>query len=268
MLHLLKIEWLKIKNYRTFWIIFILYLVSIIGINYLVYEWLQFYFEETVRRNPKDMVIKMLIGTPPYEFPHVWQMASQVASYLLIIPGLLTIILLTNEYSYKTHRQNVIDGHTRTQFVTSKLLLVIIFSIISTLVIGLTAIIFGAVTGTPFDTEKVWYLALAFLQSLNYCFFAVLISVALKRSGISIGVYFLYVVIFDNILFWVFYKYLARSGFFLPVETADGLISAPVFGELQKELIRPQFEYILGSCILYVLLYVILSYRKFQTDDL
>ena len=38
MLHLLKIEWLKLKNYRTFWILSILFLISLFGINYIPYQ--------------------------------------------------------------------------------------------------------------------------------------------------------------------------------------------------------------------------------------
>ena len=34
MLHLLKIEWLKVKNYKAFWIFSILYSFAILGINY------------------------------------------------------------------------------------------------------------------------------------------------------------------------------------------------------------------------------------------
>ena len=37
MIHLLKIEWLKVKNYKTFWIFTVLYFVSILGINYTGY---------------------------------------------------------------------------------------------------------------------------------------------------------------------------------------------------------------------------------------
>lgn len=37
MLQLLKIEWLKVKNYRTFWILSGLYLFSIWGANYIAY---------------------------------------------------------------------------------------------------------------------------------------------------------------------------------------------------------------------------------------
>ena len=35
MLHLLKIEWLKIKNYRAFWVFSVFYLVSIFIVTYI-----------------------------------------------------------------------------------------------------------------------------------------------------------------------------------------------------------------------------------------
>jgi ABC-type transport system involved in multi-copper enzyme maturation permease subunit len=269
MLHLLKLEWLKIKNYRTFWILFILYLISIIGANYIVYVIQDAVFHEELRKNPQGDVIKWLIGNPPYEFPQVWQMVSQISSYLLIIPGLLTIILFTNEFSFKTHRQNLIDGLTRSQFITSKILFVLAMSVVATLMVALTALIFGYIGDKPFTTYKMEYIGYAFLQCLNYCLFALLFSVLFKRSGIAIGVYFLYVVILENILFMVIRYYLQHVGYFLPVESADALITAPVFEGIQEAYIsRPDFKYLLIACIAYIGLFALLSYRKFQKDDL
>jgi hypothetical protein len=72
MMHLLKIEWLKLKNYRTFWILSALYLISIFGINYIVYR-----IQENIynARQAKGMA-EMMIGSRPYSFPTVWQMTS------------------------------------------------------------------------------------------------------------------------------------------------------------------------------------------------
>jgi ABC-type transport system involved in multi-copper enzyme maturation permease subunit len=269
MLHLLKIEWLKVKNYRTFWIIFLLFLVSIIGANYITHEFQQMIFAKDVKHNPSDAIVKMFLGTPPYSFPQVWQMVSQVTSYLLIIPGLLTIILFTNEFSYKTHRQNVIDGMSRTQFITSKLLYILVIAVISTLMVVVTTLIFGYAGDKPFSTDKMYYVGYSFLQNLNYCLFALLIGVVFKRSGISIGVYFLYVVILENIIDIVLNKYVNNTGYFLPVESADSLVTAPIFETLQKQfLTRPDPKYILIACSIYILLFILLSYRKFQKDDL
>ena len=55
-----------------------------------------------------------------------------VSSFLLFIAGLIMIILVTNEYSFKTHRQNVIDGVTRTQFIVTKLACGVIIALAST----------------------------------------------------------------------------------------------------------------------------------------
>src|SRR2546425_716403 len=106
MLQLLKIEWLKVKNYRTFWILSALYLLSIWGINYIVYV-----IQHKIYADKKaGDVAKLFLGGPPYAFPKVWQMTTNISSFLLFISGLIMIISVTNEFSFKTHRQNIIDG--------------------------------------------------------------------------------------------------------------------------------------------------------------
>jgi ABC-2 type transport system permease protein len=269
MLHLIKLEWLKVKNYRTFWVILILYLICIVGVNYIVYEVQLDIFGDKAKKDPTNFFLKMFLENPPYAFPLVWQMACQAATYLLIIPGLLTVILFTNEYNYKTHRQNLIDGMTRTRFITAKVLNVIILALISTIVVGITAIAFGYTGNKPFSWQGVHNLVYFFIEFLNYCFLALLFSVLFKRSGITIGVYFLYVVILELIIFFAFRAYDHNYGYFLPVESADALINAPVAVKAQKALfMRPDIKYVLITCISYLALYLFFSYRKFQKDDL
>lgn len=270
MLHLLKIEWLKVKNYRTFWVLFILYLVSIVGANYLIHEVLQANLRETIKKQPTDAFIRMMIGSPPYAFPLSWAMTAYVSSFLLIIPGFLTIILFTNEFTYKTHRQNLIDGLTRNQFIAAKLLSIVTLSAISALTVGLTATGFGFFTGeNPFGGNYARYLSLSFIQCLNYCVMALMLGTLFKRSGIALGVYFIYVVIFDNVLFQVLNKYVYNTGYFLPMESADNLIPLPLAEHLQNQFLdRRDISDILITCIAYILLWVFISFRKFKTDDL
>jgi ABC-2 type transport system permease protein len=269
MLHLLKIEWLKVKNYRTFWVLFILYLVSIIGANYMVHQVLELNFEETLRKDPTDAFIRMMIGTPPYGFPQVWAFTAYVSSYLLVLPGFLSIILFTNEFSYKTHRQNLIDGYTREQFISAKLLNILSITLISSLTIFITALLFGLSGPKPFSGDYIRYFSLTFLQCLSYCMLALMFSTIFKRSGIALGVYFVYVVIFDNVLFHVMNKYVYNTGYFLPIESADNLIPLPVAEQVQKHFLeKPDFSYILISCLVYLALYIFISFRKFKSDDL
>ncbi len=133
MLHLLKIEWLKVKNYKAFWIFIILYLFAILGINYIGY----YINEITVESMPASQV---LMGTP-YAFPKVWQTVGFMSSWLLYFPGILFIMLLTNEFNFKTHRQNIIDGWTRKDFVTVKFVFAFLFSAAATIFIFLVALL-------------------------------------------------------------------------------------------------------------------------------
>ena len=79
MLKLLKIEWMKLRYYRTFWILTSLYLASIVGINFIVYKIEQRIFEEKQSKG----IAEMIIGQRRYSFPTVWQMTSYVSSFLL-----------------------------------------------------------------------------------------------------------------------------------------------------------------------------------------
>ena len=181
MLHLLKIEWLKLKNYRTFWILSALYLISIYGINYIVYRIQENIYSAKVAKGMAEIVI----GSRPYSFPAVWQMTSYVSSYLLFLPGLLLIIFITNEYSFKTHRQNIIDGWSRKDFISVKLVLAVIVAFISTLMVFFTALSFGLSSGSAFNYDKVYYLGYFFIQTLSYSMVALLFSILFKRGALG-----------------------------------------------------------------------------------
>ena len=182
---LLNIEWMKVKNYRTFWILSVLYLVSIFGVNYIAYLiW---------DARPKKSGIDMMVGNPPFQFPDVWHTVGYASSFLMFIPGLLMIISVTNEYSFKTHRQNVIDGWSRKEFILVKILMTVIVALVSTLAVFLTALLFGIYEGvSSVSFEKIEYIGYFFIQSLSYTSIALLFSILFKRSGLSIGFYFLY----------------------------------------------------------------------------
>ncbi|HRH61502.1 MAG TPA: ABC transporter permease [Chitinophagaceae bacterium] len=272
MLHLLKIEWLKVKNYRTFWILGILYILSIFGINYIVYEIQQ---EIYLHNKQTADAAKMILGSPPYSFPAVWQMTCYVSSFLLFIAGLLMIISVTNEYSYKTHRQNIIDGETRTQFIVTKLACGAVIAVVSTFIVFITAFYFGLVDGSSSfslsDSEYIFYF---FLQALSYCWLAVLVSLVFKRSGISIGVFFLYVIVLENVLSNLL-NYLANDfsdgpGKFLPIQSSDKLMPLPVFKDTPVKVLDNDTNIPLQVALVcaYLAAYFFLSKRKFETDDL
>lgn len=265
MMHRLKIEWMKIKPYRTFWIIFILYLIGIYGINYIAYSIFQSIYESKPAKEGGNLIL----GSFPYNFPNVWQATSYFASYLLILPGVLMIILFGNEYNFKTHRQNVIDGWSRKQFISVKLAMVFIMAIASTIMVFITAVIIGSLNSEPFSTEKMVYIFYFFIQALSYILTAVLLAMLFRRGGLAIAIYFIYIFFVDNILAFYMNKYLNLAGRYLPLESTDNLITVPVLERVQKEIVKPyNTSALLITAVLYLGIYIFLSYRKFQTDDL
>ncbi|HEX2534414.1 MAG TPA: ABC transporter permease [Chitinophagaceae bacterium] len=262
MRQLLYTEWLKVKNYRTFWVLSALFLISIFGINYIAYQ--------IQDARPKDNpMADALIGVPPFQFPEVWQTVAYMSSFLLFIPGLLMIISLTNEFSFRTHRQNIIDGWSRNQFISVKLLLVLILSLASTLIVLGNAYFFGMAEARPFSAEKMEYIGYFFLQAMSYTAVALLFGLLFRRSGIAIGVYFLYVVVLENMIAGLLNRYAGNTGYFLPLESSDSLIPFPFLRELTKRFVeRPDATYLLVATGVYLVLYYFLARRKFETTDL
>jgi len=217
----------------------------------------------------KDNMANMFLGSP-FNFPDVWHVVSYTSSFLMFMPGLLIIISFTNEYSYKTHRQNIIDGWSRKQFILVKMLLTVVVSLAATLAVFLTAIGFGLhESAASFTFSKIEYIGFFFIQALSYCAVALLFSLLFKRSGIAIGVYFLYTLILENMLAGFLNHYFDNVGRYLPLETTDNLIRVPVFKVIVNQFTASyNITALLVMAAVYLALYFAISVRKFQNDDL
>jgi ABC-2 type transport system permease protein len=256
---------LKLKNYRTFWILTSLYLLSIGGINFIVFWIQQKIFEEKQSKG----IAELVIGNRQYSFPTVWQMTAYVSGFLLFLPGLLMIIFITNEFSYKTHRQNIIDGWSRNQFISVKLVLAFLVSLLSTLIVVIAASIFGSQLNNPFSFERFQFVGYYFMEALSYTLVSVIIAILVRRGGLAIGIYFMYAVVLENVIAKVMNHFLNDTGKFLPLESADELIPLPVFESIQRQLIKPpDYPILLTTVGIYICLYVFFINRKFLKSDL
>lgn len=266
MLHLLKIEWLKLKNYRTFWILLVLYIISNYGVNFIAH----FIYSDVAKNVGKNKMANALMGTSPFTFPSVWQTSTYMCSFLLFIPALLIIISVTNEFSYKTHRQNIVDGWSRGQFISVKLALVVIVSILATLLAFIMAMVFGLQEGSAVSFEKIEFIGYFFIQALSYCSLALVFSLLLKRSGLSIGVYFLYIVVLENLLGGIMSNNLGEAtGRYLPLNSTDALIPFPFFRKVTNNFLHaPNYNILLPLAAAYLIVYIAFSVRRFKTDDL
>src|SRR5215212_3381742 len=131
---LLKTEWLKIKKYPAFWWMLGIVSLSYPGMNYAIYA--NGYKDQL---NDKSMgpILRML--PDPFTFPDAWQTVAFISSLFVFLPSIVVIMFITNEYTYKTHRQNIIDGWSRNDFMMSKMIDVVIISLIVTVLYIITA---------------------------------------------------------------------------------------------------------------------------------
>ena len=138
MLRLLEIEWLKLRRYKAFWILLILSLVFSSGWNYFLANNIR---DNKINNASQNPVARMLPN--PFDLPGTWQMVCYVNSFFLLALGILMILLLTNEYNFRTNRQNIIDGLSRTEFAVSKLLIMFLLAFLVTAVTLVTIIVVG-----------------------------------------------------------------------------------------------------------------------------
>ncbi len=268
MLHLLKIEWLKVKNYRTFWILLVITIISIPAFNYVVYDVMDNSF-------PK-INGKSLLGSP-FAFPEVWQTVSWNSSLLLLIPAVLIITLTTNEFTYKTHRQNVIDGWSRSQFLHVKLLQVLLLSIFITLVVFMTSWAFGRF-GNKVPPEvsvfrNVRFTGFFFAEMLSYSMIAFLIAMLVKRAGLAMGIFFIYMIIEQFAVGILRNKYKIKSVDYLPQEVNDMLLPQPYLSKMIRNADKitaweNQIPVYLTIAGIYVIVYCIILNWRFTKSDI
>ena len=193
-------------------------------------------------------------------------------SWFVIFLCVFVIISISNEFTYRTNRQHIIDGMERLDFLHAKALLVLTISLSATLFFMLTGFVFGFLNGggNPFENfEKVGYV---FLYTLNYLSFSAFLAFFIKRSGLSIMLllaYFLMEAIISGLINWKFNTYI---GNLMPLQCSDELLPLNALKALNNLAgnARPEAPvYLLVGCsIIYIGLYYGFLRRKLLTTDL
>lgn len=269
MFTLLRVEWLKVKNYRTFWILLAMTILSIPGINYLIYSLMNNSF-------PKTKGGKSFVGSP-FAFPDAWQTVSWNSTLLFIIPAILIITLTTNEFTFKTHRQNVIDGWSRRQFISVKLFELLLLSVVCTLTVLLTALAFGCIANKLPADVSLWhdvrFVFFYFVQMVTYSTIAFVMTLLIKRAGLAIGAFLIYM-LGENIVVGVVHGiYKSDVVNYLPEQVTDSLIPQPY---LRKLLETPEqfsswehhIPIYLVVALVYLIIYCFVCGKRFTTSDL
>lgn len=223
MLRLLHAEWLKLKSYRAFWICALLYMVSLPGLIMSLHTF-------NIKLGGGTS-----IGFSFYHFPVVWHNITFIAGWFNLLLYFFFILLITNEFQFRTLRQHIIDGLSREQVVLSKGLLVLIFSTLSTLLVGVLGLVCGyLLSDTPpadsaLVTQKLAFLGAFWLQNTAYLSFAAFLSLIIQKQGFTILFFLIYGIVLENLLRFRFLPELAAQ--YLPLRNFGELLPS-IFNNL------------------------------------
>lgn len=186
MLHLLRIDLKKLTSYRTFWVVCGLYFVTLAFTTASGMELLKW-----VARTFEDFGSNLNINRIPlYHFPDVWLNLIFFSGFFKTVLGIMTVISITNEFQYRTLRQNIIDGLSRWEFLATKILTNLLLSLLS---VGMILVI-SFITGLIYTPVIHWNLVFAdmefllayFLEIFAFLSYALMLGVLIQRSGLTI----------------------------------------------------------------------------------
>ncbi len=191
---LLKIEWLKFKGHPFFWIGMGLYALCMI---LLVSKAGSIEWTTQNPDNPEGGTRIVNFGEAGfYKLPYIWHNVTYLAGYFKFIPAFLLIFFVSNEFQYRTYRQNIIDGLSIGEFYTSKLWSALGFSLISVLIIGINtwiiAMMYNEDAGSADYLARIDYLLAYFAEVLFLMVMALFLTFLFKRSTITVIIILLY----------------------------------------------------------------------------
>jgi len=229
MLRLLTIEFHKLKYNRASKVLSIIYfalLTSIALIAAIKFEFGSFKLH--------------LADAGIFNFPYIWHFNTYIASILKFFLLLVIVSMMSNEYSYKTLKQNLIDGLSKKEFILSKFYTVIAFAAISTVFVFVVSLVLGLVYSDYNEiaiiVSDLDYLVAFFIKLVGFFSFGLFLGILVKRSAFAIGAMVIWLIIesmFKGFLYWQF-QGAEKTGDkvdtvmqFLPLEAMSNLIKEP-----------------------------------------
>ncbi len=133
----------------------------------------------------------------PFFLPEAWsQILGEEVVIGFIFTSVLVILLVAAEFSWRTARQNVIDGLSKSQWYSAKVLLL---PLLTALFLGLRVFVGGSVAlagtdlsngATLFGTAQISALGGMLLTGVGYASLALFAAVAIRSSGPAMAVWF------------------------------------------------------------------------------
>lgn len=180
MLRLLNIELHKLRFNRAAKVISIIYFVLITFIALI--SSIEFNFGDFHFRVADQGI---------FNFPYIWHFNTYIAAILKLFLAIVIVSMVSNEYSYRTLKQNLIDGLSKKEFILSKFLTVLLFAAVSTVFIFFVSLILGLLFSDYKEIGIIFsglqYIGAYFLKLVAFFSFCLFLGVFVKRSAFALG---------------------------------------------------------------------------------
>ena len=228
MLRLLNIEFQKLRYNKAVKVISIVYFSLICFMAFIAS--IEFNFGD-IHVRAADQGI--------FNFPYIWHFNAWVAAWLKIFFAIVIVSIVANEYSYRTLKQNLIDGLSKKEFLLSKVLMVILFSAISTIFLFVVSLILGLIfsdfTEISIIFSDMQYLLAYFLKLVAFFSFCMFLAFWVKKSAFALGFLGLWQVV-EGLIAIIFQYIKVKKGInlfdsvynFLPLNAIWDLIVEPL----------------------------------------
>ena len=277
MVRLLQIEFIKLWNNRASKILISSYFVLLTSIALIA-------------------AIKFDIGPVKFHladqgifnFPYIWHFNTFMTALFKLFLAIVIVSMMANEYSNKTIKQNLIDGLSKKEFILSKFLTVISFSLISTVFVFVVSLILGLIYSDYNEIGIIFsdlqFLLAFFVKLVGFFSFCLFLGIFVKRSAFALGFLILWAIL-EQIVFgllgWKVMSWDAAKSVkdFFPLESMTNLIKEPFtrlsavqnIGQQIGENMRFDYQvywYEFLIVLFWTALFVYLSYALLKKRDL
>ncbi len=175
-----------------------------------------------------------------FNFPYIWHFNTYMAAILKFFLLLVIVSMMSNEYSYKTLKQNLIDGLSKKEFILSKFYTVVAFAAISTVFVFVVSLVLGLMYSDYNEIAIILsdleYLLAFFIKLVGFFSFGLFLGIVVKRSAFAVGAMLVWLIgesMFKGYLFYALRNAENTSEQvnnimqFLPLEAMANLIKEP-----------------------------------------
>lgn len=277
MVRLLQIEFIKLWNNRVSKILITSYFILLTSIALIA----------AIKFNIGPVKFH-LADQGIFNFPYIWHFNTFVTAIFKLFLAIVIVSMMANEYSNKTIKQNLIDGLSKKEFILSKFLTVISFSLISTVFVFLVSMILGLIYSDYNEFSIIFsdleFLLAFFVKLVGFFSFCLFLGIFVKRSAFALGFLILWAILEQVVFGLLGWRVMSwdsakRVKDFFPLESMTNLIKEPFtrlsavqnIGEQIGENMRFDYHvywYEFLIVILWTTLFIYLSYALLKKRDL